>query len=1050
MNGGTTNDAPPRTVYVGDSKTGPLWRLSEWRKVVTGKSIQGSLLKVFNATPTLPSSTTTTTTTNASTTTNTLFFNRPVPFSAIATSFEMPSTLATQHSELSAFEDKDDKDAFDSALAFVVAAADQRGHLFALDLPKNRFWLVARSGVSAVCMAFNSVRRREVIVGLADNSIHCYNIDTNQLVARLPAYHRSEPLHISVHPSKPFAISNSRSESIIWDTEKWERKRVLMGAGPGVQQASYSKTGDSIVTAFNDGSILIWDSELFNLRWKISLERFAPNPTDGSTIGTESDADFRTKLMIIPRSNYFAVSAGDELMVYGGLSSSIYVWNLAEKRLMHEILIPSFKKRIISQIEFVGNSNIVAVLSSGGELIFIDTEGAKMLGQFKGNHLFRSFTLSHDGSVMTVVLMDAKYSMRMIRVDHMIRLKPEKPVDEFDAVEDDDKFDTLEFPAKNPSPPGSPAKRVKLQSEHTKTFYEMIEAKEDTTILNRRKLLKYLKHYGSYPEDYRTMVWRFLLKLPENREAYETLLDKSLHPSVKDFRKKFPLKSDRLAKSIEKVLSCLAHWSPIFEDLDYLPGMVFPIAKLFVNDMFSGFEVMMTILTNWCQKWWEYYPNPPIECLGVLEDLLAYHDPDLLAHFTTHKITSQVYGWGMMATLFTEILSHSDWLKVWDHFVTNPPAYMYYFLTSYLIASRTALLGISKIEDYQYYFTRVNPISIEKVIVSAYQMHSRTPDSCSPVTFFDGLKPLMRGQYAVFNKYPEFIVNYQSKMKERIREDEVDYLRRRKMAEDVAKLTEDLKVDKKAWEGAEWRMNEMVEKWWENMMGAEDSHNERISRLDALEKEQRARALRRIAEARKNFVDHQNNATKLHALSLAKVVGANRQDFETRLDQKTINAKFKEVENEWLARREEMLAAREELARLDHTRAERLVRNAKTVGVPSGALWDPDLDYERPPKDSVNAPETERLRAARKEGFRDPSLSPTRIRPRAWSPELVEERRHRRADAMRYVDVSDANPTSPVTMSHEPSPVRSDAKFFNDLAKELLGSPGTRSVTFKE
>ncbi|KAJ3058129.1 TBC1 domain member 31, partial [Podochytrium sp. JEL0797] len=367
--------------------------------------------------------------------------------------------------------------------------------------------------------------------------------------------------------------------------------------------------------------------------------------------------------------------------------------------------------------------------------------------------------------------------------------------------------------------PGSPAKRVKLQTEHTKTFYEMIEAKEDTTALNRRKLLKYLKHYGSYPDEYRTMIWRFLLKLPENREAYETLLERGIHPSVQDFRKKFPLKSDRLSKSMEKVLSMLAWWSPIFQDLDYLPGMVFPVVKLFVNDMFSGFEVMMTLLVNWCQKWWEYYPNPPIESLGVLEDLLAFHDPTLLSHFTLHHITSQTYAWGLLQTLFTEILSKSSWLHLFDHLVTNPPAFLYYVLCAYLIANRTALMGVTKLEDYAFFFSRVNAsVAMDKVVVEAYKMHSRTPDFVSPVTFFEPFVPLMKGQYAIFNKYPEFIVNYQSKMKDKIRADEADYLRRRKMANDVTKLTEDLKKDKKAWENADWKMNDMVEKWWENMM----------------------------------------------------------------------------------------------------------------------------------------------------------------------------------------------------------------------------------------
>ena len=45
-----------------------------------------------------------------------------------------------------------------------------------------------------------------------------------------------------------------------------------------------------------------------------------------------------------------------------------------------------------------------------------------------------------------------------------------------------------------------------------------------------------------------------------------------------------------------RILSALAHWSAIFENLDYLPAMVFPFARLFQKDLFSGIEVIMTIL----------------------------------------------------------------------------------------------------------------------------------------------------------------------------------------------------------------------------------------------------------------------------------------------------------------------------------------------------------------------------------------------------------------------------------------------------------------------
>lgn len=88
------------------------------------------------------------------------------------------------------------------------------------------------------------------------------------------------------------------------------------------------------------------------------------------------------------------------------------------------------------------------------------------------------------------------------------------------------------------------------------------------------------------------------MKLPENRGGYEALLDQGIHPSFKDFRKMYPLKSERMSAAMERILSCLAFWSPIFENLEYLPSMIFPFVKLFIGDMFSGLEVIMTVVSN--------------------------------------------------------------------------------------------------------------------------------------------------------------------------------------------------------------------------------------------------------------------------------------------------------------------------------------------------------------------------------------------------------------------------------------------------------------------
>ncbi|KAJ8324283.1 hypothetical protein O5D80_007475 [Batrachochytrium dendrobatidis] len=384
---------------------------------------------------------------------------------------------------------------------------------------------------------------------------------------------------------------------------------------------------------------------------------------------------------------------------------------------------------------------------------------------------------------------------------------------------------------------------------------------------------------------------------------------------------------------MERILSSLAFWSPIFGNLDYLPAMIFPFVLLFSHDIFSGFEVIMTVLLNWCQKWWEYYPNPPIDCLDMVEELLGFHDPELLSHFVQHNVTSQTYCWIMMQSLFSELFSNPDWLKLWDHLLTQPPSFMYCFIVAYITTLRTPLLSINKQQDFKFVFQRRSPILLTRVIQEAYRVQSVTPERISPRTFLKGFEPCLKGAYPVFNAYPEFIVNYQTQMKEKIRSDEAEYLSKRKMADELARLSDELKQDKKTWDSVDFKMDQMVEKWWEQMMGEEDMRQESKTKLGILEKEKRATAMRQIAEARKAFADHQIHTTEQHIASISRAIGHNRRSQAQAREQEEIDAAFKDIEREWMRRRDEMVHMRGELEAVQRGRVEKLVRHVEDTAI---------------------------------------------------------------------------------------------------------------------
>ena len=79
----------------------------------------------------------------------------------------------------------------------------------------------------------------------------------------------------------------------------------------------------------------------------------------------------------------------------------------------------------------------------------------------------------------------------------------------------------------------------------------------------------------------------------------------------------------------------------------------------------------------------------------------------------------------------------------------------------------------------QYFFHHRYSLDIGAVIHEAYRLQETTPPDLHPEKMLEPFSPLTTGTYPVFNKYPTFIVDYQVGERERIREEENQYLRER-------------------------------------------------------------------------------------------------------------------------------------------------------------------------------------------------------------------------------------------------------------------------------
>lgn len=331
------------------------------------------------------------------------------------------------------------------------------------------------------------------------------------------------------------------------------------------------------------------------------------------------------------------------------------------------------------------------------------------------------------------------------------------------------------------------------------------------------KLAKILKCYNEYPARYRMFIWKTLLKLPENYESYASLVERGTHPAFLDLAKKYPLKSQKCIRLLERTLSALAHWSSIFAECDYLPLLIFPFVKLFQNNQVVCFEIVATLIFNWCQYWFEFFPNPPMNVLNMIENLLAYHDRSLLEHFMRYRITCQIYGWSLLETIFSEVFSKNEWQILFDNIFSNHPGFLLYLVVAYSICNRTTLTQVKEIDDARYFYRHRNPLSVHHLLQEANRMMKTTPNDIDPCKLLKNFEPLSKGTYPVFNKRPRFITDYQNIEKTKILQQEINYLKEREEHLESHKLNEGRKLEN------EYMLKQLL---WDNRLQYKESVEE--------------------------------------------------------------------------------------------------------------------------------------------------------------------------------------------------------------------------------
>ncbi|KAM6457750.1 TBC1 domain family member 31 isoform 1-T1 [Liasis olivaceus] len=777
---------------------------------------------------------------------------------------------------------------FDCSGDFLLAG-DHQGNIYVFDLVGNRYNLVQRTAQACTALAFTLRRKTEFLVALADYSIKCFDTATKELVSWMRG-HDSSVSSISVHGSGRYAITCSADTAQLWDLDTFQRKRKLnVRHSVGIQKVFFLPLSNTILSCFKDNSVFAWEFDTLHCKYQL------PSPIEGSSL----------------RYKIFAVTRDGRVLAAGGKSNHLHLWCLESKQLLRIIQMPT-KVRAVRQLEFLpdsfdgGSNQVLGVLSQDNIMRFINISTCKLLFDI-GSHEegISTVAVSPSGRYIAAVMENGSLSVYSVQALTQEINKPPPPL--FKVIEESKgKWDanklTMRVTSRNSERPWK-AKKGKIQSKVLKPQLDVSYEDKENELpegLNKKRLQALLKGFGEYPAKYRMFIWRSLLRLPENHLAFNSLLDKGTHSAFVHLQNEYPIKSRKLLRVLQRTLSALTHWSAIFGEMHYIPLLAFPFVKLFQNNQLICFEVVATIIINWCQHWFEFFPNPPINVLSMVENILAHHDKELLQHLMKYNITSQGYAWPLLETMFSEVLTREEWLKMFDNIFSNHPSYFLMVVAAYLICSRAPLLHCSQKDDFEYFFHHRNHLDVSVVIREAYHLMDCTPPDIHPVRMLEDFVPLTKGQYPIFNKYPKFIVDYQSQERERIRQEEIEYLRERQLLHEIEAKAIEHRVEDETWYRKQELLQEAEEQRRKILLKEEEKLADQRRRLAAVKRELRVKELQLVEAARRRFLKYQQDQREMEVKRLDDEIArkASMRDQETAATIRDVEVRQMELETQ--------------------------------------------------------------------------------------------------------------------------------------------------------
>ncbi|XP_063225210.1 TBC1 domain family member 31 [Bacillus rossius redtenbacheri] len=672
-----------------------------------------------------------------------------------------------------------------------LAAVDHRGNVFIIDLVACKVWLVPSLGICTV-VAYSPFTSNTLVMGTTDCCLNFVNTETGSVTQSLKG-HTLPVKQISFSSQRHFCLSVSEEEAIVWDVVAGcAAHRLATRSDVLVKQVLFIPGTDQVLVCFEDDKMNVWNIETLEC-----IRQIVPDLWKGNHLRT------------------IAFTRNGRVMVVGGHSPHLVVFSLDTWSLRNCVPLPG-QVGGVKHIEFLpqeldaGANKILALLSTNCTLYFLDLEAESLLRtNLPRDATARRLACSPTGRYVAMLLHSGD-----VNIYQSSRLLGQVPA----------------VPGRGPEV-RAPRRRSLGKQRHALL-------KQMKGQLQTDRLRPMLKQFGEYPEAYRGLIWRMLSRLPGNQAAFVSLVSRECPLALRDVDHAFPRESRTVTKNLRRVLSCLAHWCPLFAEVEYLPRLALPFVVLFQNNPLDCFEMLVTIILNWCQLWFEYFPCAPTNVLAMVENVLGQHDTGLLQFLCERGVGCELYAWEPLRTGLSQVLSAKEWCVLWDHVLTNEPSFLLMAVVAYNIVCRAAIKTCKSAEDFQRLYHNKNAVDMRRFLAKCYQLLEGTSEDIHPRQYLRPFQALEPSAYPIFSDYAKCTVDHQVELLEHIRTEN-------------ARLAEEYRAAME-WEGERERRR--------NRQSLREQHEKRLLcaeealRAEVLEEEQRvAQQRRRVLELRKEL-----------------------------------------------------------------------------------------------------------------------------------------------------------------------------------------------------